>query len=187
MAQSKNNIITHGLSGKVGDLIVFRNLNGKTIVASKPKEYTGELSDAQKAHQKRFQQAVLYAKSAIADSTTNEGYKNAAEKGRTAFNVAVADFLNAPEISEVNLEKYTGKIGDTIGVTVTDDFSVEEISVTIQNADGTQVEQGLAKKASGSLEWIYTATADNSSLEGDKIIIRASDLPGHVTEREELF
>jgi hypothetical protein len=28
MAQSKNNTIAHGLSGKVGDLIVFRNVNG---------------------------------------------------------------------------------------------------------------------------------------------------------------
>jgi hypothetical protein len=29
MVQSKNSIITHGLSGKVGDLIVFRSWNGK--------------------------------------------------------------------------------------------------------------------------------------------------------------
>ncbi len=31
MAQSKNNIITHGLSGKVGDIIVFSQRGGKTI------------------------------------------------------------------------------------------------------------------------------------------------------------
>ncbi|SDF09761.1 hypothetical protein SAMN05421825_1031 [Epilithonimonas hungarica] len=33
MAESKNNIITHGLSGKVGDLIVFRQRSGDTIVS----------------------------------------------------------------------------------------------------------------------------------------------------------
>jgi len=38
MAESKNNIITHGLSGKVGDLIVFSQRNGKTIVSRAPKE-----------------------------------------------------------------------------------------------------------------------------------------------------
>jgi len=31
MAESKNNVITHGLSGKLGDLIVFRNWNGKLL------------------------------------------------------------------------------------------------------------------------------------------------------------
>jgi len=48
MAQSKNNIITHGLSGKVGDLIVFRSWNGKTIVASKPTARTSDLTRTQK-------------------------------------------------------------------------------------------------------------------------------------------
>ena len=36
MVESKNNVITYGLSGKVGDLIVFRNRGGKTFVSSKP-------------------------------------------------------------------------------------------------------------------------------------------------------
>lgn len=112
MAQSKNNIITHGLSGKVGDLIVFRSLNGKTIIASKPGARTGELSDAQKQNQKRFQQAIVYAKSAVADPDTKSAYKAAAEEGESPYNVAVADFMHAPDISEVNLSNYKGKIGD---------------------------------------------------------------------------
>ena len=40
MAESKNNVLTHGLSGKVGDLIVFRVRGNKTFVSSKPKERT---------------------------------------------------------------------------------------------------------------------------------------------------
>ena len=62
MAESKNNVITHGLTGLVGDMIVFRNRGGKTYVSSKPKERTGELSDGQKQQQKRFQEAILYEK-----------------------------------------------------------------------------------------------------------------------------
>jgi len=184
MAESKNNIITHGLSGKVGDLIVFRNRNGKTYVASKPKERTSELSDAQKQHQKVFQQAVIYAKSALVNPETKQAYKDAADEGESAYNVAVADFMNAPDIEEIDLSKYTGKVGDTITITVTDDFMVQEVSVTILNADGTEVEHGLAQSGLGSLQWIYNATAANNSLDGDKIIIRASDLPGHATEKE---
>jgi hypothetical protein len=42
MAKSKDNIITHGLSGKVGDIIVFSQRGNKTIVSKAPKERTGE-------------------------------------------------------------------------------------------------------------------------------------------------
>lgn len=185
MAQSKNNIITHGLSGKVGDLIVFRNRNGKTYVASKPKERTGEPSVAQKEHHKFFQQAVIYAKSALTNPDTKQAYKDAADQGESAYNVAVADFMNAPDIEKIDLSKYTGKVGDTITITVTDDFMVQEVSVAILNANGTEVEHGLAQSLVGGLQWLYTTVAPNSSLEGDKIIISASDLPGHITEKQE--
>jgi hypothetical protein len=187
MAESKNNIITHGLSGKVGDLIVFRNRNGKTYVASKPKERTGELSEAQKEHHKRFQQAVIYAKSALSNPETKQAYKDAAQQGESAYNVAVADFMNAPDIEEIDLSKYTGKVGDTITITVTDDFLVQEVSVTILNADGTEVEHGSAQSNAAGLQWVYTANVDNSSLEGDKILVQAFDLPHNKTEEERII
>lgn len=62
MAVSKNNVVTQGLSGLVGDMLVFRNYFGKTIVSSKPKARTGEPSVSQQAHTKKFQEATLYAK-----------------------------------------------------------------------------------------------------------------------------
>jgi len=37
MAKSRNNVITHGLSGLIGDLLVFRQKGGKTIVSDRPK------------------------------------------------------------------------------------------------------------------------------------------------------
>jgi hypothetical protein len=38
MAKVGDNIVTTGLSGKLGNLIVFRNRGGKTIVAKAPKK-----------------------------------------------------------------------------------------------------------------------------------------------------
>jgi len=187
MAESKNNVITHGLSGKVGDMIVFSTRNGKTIVSSKPKARTGEPSDVQKAHQAKFQQAILYAKAAINDPATMQDYKDAAGDGVTPYNVAVADFFHAPDILKVDISNYGGKVGDTIKITVTDDFKVKEVSVRILNIDGTQVEHGMAIENSGTYEWIYTATAINENLNGDKIVIEASDMPGNVSEKEEII
>lgn len=38
MAKAGDNIVTAGLGGKLGNLIVFRNLSGKTYVAKAPKK-----------------------------------------------------------------------------------------------------------------------------------------------------
>lgn len=182
MAESKNNVITYGLSGKVGDLIVFRNRGGKTFVSSKPKERTGEPSESQKHHQERFQEAIFYAKAAIADPTSKTAYEEAVSGGQTAYNVAVADFFHAPDIKSVDLSKYEGNEGNTIVVRVTDDFKVTGVAVSIYNADGSEVESGQAVQAANGIDWIYTATVGNESLEGDRIVIRAYDLPGNATQ-----
>ena len=184
MAKVGNNIVTTGLSGKLGNLIVFRNRGGKTYVAQAPKKKTTEWSEAQERHRLHFQEAVLYAKNAIANEATKEAYEASAKEGETAYNVAVADFMNAPHIDEIDVSHYTGQPGSYIQTRAVDDFEVKEVTVIIQNADGTQVESGSAALQEGSIWWRYTATAVNDSLEGDKIIIRVSDIPGNLTEQE---
>ncbi|MCE5345753.1 MAG: hypothetical protein LLG13_05610 [Bacteroidales bacterium] len=125
----------------------------------------------------RFQEAVLYAKSAIANEVTKEAYKASAEEGETAYNVAVADFLNAPLINEIDVSHYNGQPDSYIQVRAVDDSDVIEVTVTIQNSDGKEVESGAAVLKEGSIWWCYPATVNNESLEGDKIIIHVSDIP----------
>jgi hypothetical protein len=185
MAESKNNIVTHGLSGKIGDLLVFRNRAGKTIVASAPKERTGEPTEAQKQHQLRFQEAILYAQGVLSDPERKAAYKSVAGEGVSAYNVAVADFMHAPDIHHVDVSGYTGKAGDSIMVEVTDDFRVSAVTVTILNADGSEVEHGNAMQQANTTMWLYIATAANDTLAGDKITIRAYDLPGHISLQEQ--
>jgi hypothetical protein len=67
---------------------------------------------------------------------------------------------------------------------VSDDFAVKSVHVRIINADGSLVEEGPAVNSAGSA-WIYTAAQNNESLDGDKIIITASDLPGNITTEEQ--
>jgi hypothetical protein len=183
MATSKNNVLTHGLSGTVGDLLVFRNRAGKTIVASKPRERVGDYTETQKMHQHRFQQATLYGQSIMADPALKAEYETNAKAGQSAYNVAVADFFHAPDIDSIDISAYTGKVGDTITITVTDNFKVTGVSVSIYNADGTEVEHGMAVQAANKVEWVFTAKTNNESIEGDKIEVRATDLPGNETEK----
>lgn len=187
MAECKNNIVTHGLSGKVGDLLVFSQRNGKTVVSKAPKDRTGELSDKQKAHKLKFQKAVLYAKGVLNDSLKKELYEAKADNsiGMSTYNVAVADLLNAPDIEEINLSGYEGNPGDVIKITATDDFGVVAVTVKIENADGSLVEEGSA--VNNGAEWIYTATASNPDLAGDKITVQATDNPANLTEETKIL
>nr|WP_314290386.1 hypothetical protein [uncultured Capnocytophaga sp.] len=186
MAESKDNVITHGLSGKVGDMIVFSQRNGKTIVSKVPKKRV-VTSERVKEHNAKFQQAVIYAKTILKDPAMKEAYQLEANKkvGLTAYNVAVADLFNAPEIKEIDLSRYTGQIGDPIKIRAYDDFKVKSVTVHIYNSDGSLLEEGSASEQDGV--WIYIATLANSSLSGDKIIIRASDYPNNITEKEKIL
>ena len=111
-----------------------------------------------------------------------EAYDKSAKKGQNGYNVAVADFFYAPDIHNVDVSDYTGQPGDIIRIQVTDNFMVKEVKVTITNADGSLVEEGNATPDAIGYQWMYTATTANNSLDGDKIEITVSDLPGNVTQ-----
>jgi hypothetical protein len=184
MAKQKGNVVTHGLSGKIGDLLVFRQRDGKTIVSKMP-EQPKQASEKQTETRKRFQQATIYAKIAVAQPETKDRYAGEAKKrkGITAYNVAVADFFNAPDIETVDLSAYTGAPGDEIRVIASDDFAVKSVHVQINASDGSPVEEGDAVNSAGNL-WIYAATQKNAGLGGAKITVSASDLPGNITTEE---
>lgn len=184
MAESKDNIITHGLSGKIGNMLVFSQQNGKTIVRKMPKKRKS-ISPQQQQQAKRFQEAIIYAKNAVKNPAKKALYATEAKQGVSAYNVAVADLLHAPQIEKIDLSNYFGKIGDKIIVKVTDDFKVASVVVTITNADGSLVEEGNALiDDEQETDWIFTATKTNADLNGDKITIHAYDLADNMAEEE---
>ncbi len=188
MAKSKNNVITHGLSGLIGDLLVFRQRANKTIVADRPKPFSKPPTVVQLGIQDRFKKAALYAKTAILDPLVKAAYQAAALLGQSAYNRAFKDYQLAPEFDEeVNLSNYTGAIGDEISVSVIDDFRVSGVKVQIMKPDASLLEEGDAVQSVNGLDWIYTATAVNADVPGSTIIFTASDLPGNRTVLEKVL
>ena len=169
----------------LGGTLVFRKVGNKTVVSTVPST-SKEPTEAQQAQRVRFQQAVLYAKAQMAEPVIKAEYESKAKGvgAPNAYNIAVADFFNAPDILEVDVSKYTGQVNEPIRVKVTDDFKVMEVSVEIFNPDGALVEKGLAIKQANNLDWIFTSTVMNNTIAGDKIVIKASDLPGNITTNE---
>ncbi|WP_400190467.1 hypothetical protein [Hymenobacter sp. B81] len=189
MARVSNNIITQGLSGTIGGTLVFRQVGSKTIVSAAPRDTDKEPTASQRLHQERFQMAALYTKAQLTDPAVKAEYEAGRREDSTAsaYAIAVADFIQAPDIHEVDLTDYQGQAGDTIRIRVTDDFKVLSTTVRIENGDGSVVEEGAAVRQANGIDWVFTATKPNASLEGDKITIRATDKPGNLTTDSRLL
>jgi hypothetical protein len=187
MAESKKNDVILGMSGKFGEMFVFRQKDGKTIASRAPGPRTAEPTSGQQAVRSKFQLAVLYGKTIMADEPTKQAYKDRAAPGQSAYNVAIADFFQAPNIVEVDLSQYTGQTGQRIRIRVTDDFEVTSVALTIHNQDGTLQEEGDAVQSENKLDWIYTTNSANASLSGDKITIMATDTPANMTKKEQML
>lgn len=180
MAKVKNNIVTQGLSGTLGGQLVFRQTSRGTVVSVAPQASTEPPTAAQTAQRTRFQQAVVYAKGQAQDPAVQAEYAaEAKEQDISVYNVLLRDFMQAPNISDVDLTQYTGKVGDLIAITASDDHAVRSVHVKIENSDGSLVEEGDAVQQADPNQWLYTATAKNTSLAGDKITVSATDNPGH--------
>ncbi len=183
MAKVQNNLVIHGLSGMLGKQVVIRRQkNGQYVLAAAPGRSTHELSDAQKQHQEKFRQAILYAKAA---KGTPEYQGLAKSRGQSEYNVAVADFLHPPEIQQIDLASYKGAPGESIRITAVDDVMVKTVGVLIATDDGTLVEKGAAVPVPNvPNQWLYTATAAAPSA-SVKIVVDVADLAGQVTEESE--
>ena len=73
MAKSKNNIVIAGLSGRVGKQLVFKQVNGRTIVTKFP-NYKVSKTPKQEAHHQKFAKATVYAKNATWRKCLHNGY-----------------------------------------------------------------------------------------------------------------
>jgi hypothetical protein len=181
MAKVRNNLVIHGLSGMLGkQVVVRRQKNGDYVLAAAPGHRMKELSDAQKQHQQRFRDAILYAKAA---QDAPEYQAAAKARGQSAYNVAIADFLHPPEIQHIDLGAYQGAPGQSIMVTAVDDVKVKTVGVMITTEDGVLVEKGAAVPSAGDPnQWLYTtiATAPSPKV---KVVVDVADLAGQVVEQ----
>ena len=180
MAKVALNPIFEKVQGRVGDL-VLKQVSGEMVMARLPDLSNVEPSLAQLETRQRFQAAALYGKTALAETTVREAYVRAAnERHKPLFSVPVADFLNAPVVDEVNLSGYTGQAGETISVRAYDDFEVTNVTVSIREAGGQEVESGAAvQNPPDSGRWVYTTHQAVADASGVTVTATASDRPGN--------
>ena len=88
--------IFKGFSGNIDRQLLFRQSGGKTIVSKFPDRSKVIYSERQKREQRRFADAVSFARVVIADKGLKPIYSlKAAVLGfRSAWNVAIAEFMS---------------------------------------------------------------------------------------------
>ena len=182
MAKSKNNVITYGLSGKIGDLLVFRQKNGQTIVANKSRERSVPLSEKQAAIVALFKKAAVYAKGIVSNALRQAPYLLRKKKGQSLYVQAVTDYLTSPVLADADISGYQGNPGDIVSVSALDDLMVTAVKVSMRDAADVFIEGGDAiQDPDNDVQWNYSIQQENPSIAGTKISFTAYDLPGNST------
>jgi hypothetical protein len=176
MAIIENNNAMEGMSGKFGN-IVYRQWHGKTVACKKQKSYISK-TDLQLKRRLLFKEAVAYAKSVIADPDKNKFYQSRVKGAKSAFNLAVSDYMHPPKIELIK----TVDNGSLICVEARDNGMVVSLAVKIEK-DGLVVEEGNAQVQSNELLWQYVVTSGNV-VSGSTISVKGVDMAGRETVKQ---
>lgn len=181
MAHSDNSVVTRKLKGTLGKELVFREWEGKTVVAKAPGKRKGKPTAKQAETQEKFLLASRYARGIIksADKSMAEAYATVLKPRQNVYSRALADFMSAPVVTNINTREYKGAVGDKIVVKAVDDFRVVNVRVEVYAANDTLLEAGNAAINADGMSFTYTATQLNSTLAGTKIIAIATDVPNN--------
>jgi len=181
MAHANNSIITGKFKGSLGKQLVFREWEGKTLVAKSPKSRSGDPTAAQAETQEKFLVASRYAKSITtnADQSLAQAYASALRPRQNVYSRALEDFMSPPVVKLIDKRNYHGSIGDKIVTRAMDDFRVTGVRVEVYAANGTLLEAGNAVQNINGIDWTYTATQANNPVAGSKIKAIATDVPGN--------
>jgi hypothetical protein len=180
MAHS-NSLVTGKLSGSLGKELVFREWEGKTVVAKTPKKRKGGPTPPQAKTQVNFLLASRYARAVVRspDKGKAAAYAAVLKPRQNVYSRAMEDFLSPPVVISIDTRKYKGTVGNTIVVRAMDDFRVVSVRVEIYAANGTLLEEGNAEPISNDIDFSYTATQANPALAGSTIKAIATDVPGN--------
>jgi hypothetical protein len=175
MAKANNNLILSHLSGTIGNQLTVRQVGGNTIVSKKQKKSKNRPSEKQAAVKVNFKESTHRAKWLLKDPDMFAFYTSVKGPGQTAYNMAVKDVINPPQIVDISAES------EKITVRAIDVFRVYRVTVIICSPDGVLLEQGDALLARNGKDWSYATKNDYTALKGATIQAEAEDVPGNKT------
>lgn len=187
MANYKRNALTKGASGSFGDEFVFRQVDGKTIIAQTPSE-PESVSKFQIAARKRFLEATYYAKSVMAHPGMQQEYAAIAKLKKFrggAMVAAVTDYLKSGKLVAAYAHQFDSNVGFPVTIVLADNYKAKEMKVTISNKDGTIIENGNASFEFGKTAWVYTTTRQYQGIDNLMVSVTIKDRIGRLETFEQ--
>jgi hypothetical protein len=178
MALIKDSLLFQVVRGTLGNEITIYERNGQIIMAKKRGPSKNKPTKKQLEARYKMQIAAAYAKEIIKDPELKAYYKSKAGPGQNAYNMAIRDAYNSPDIQNIQLED------TTVEITARNEFKVAEIDVRVIDGAGTILERGKAQIGRNGVHWYYKAA---TLLPGFRVIAVVVDLPGNETMKELLI
>lgn len=181
MANIYRNMYIRGLNGVDGDQTIYcTTRSGKTIFVR------GDCSDGNwkymsmgipKRYPAAIRAAALYADFAM----TQDVYIDLeCATGVSAYTHAIADWYGKPKVLALDIDGWTGEIGQTIRVKARDNIRVAAVTVVIRDAQKNFLEMGEAVQADpGSPWWHYTTQTRVDMDPFPSVAAIIQDLPGN--------
>jgi len=171
-----------GNHGKIGKTVYQRVVNGKTILQKCPEHKKIKVGPDMPINNKRFYFATKWAVAIRKNKEVDAQYKAVARGTNSAYSMAVKDYMTQPVIRSVSSDDYHGRPGERIEIQIDNVIRVKAVKVTIENPDGSVLENDLASPGRSAAEWHYTTHQYNPHLSGTTLRIEAWDLPNHRVE-----
>ena len=181
MARLYSSIVILGSNGLVGGHLADRKTRvERSILSSKPllDDYRKANEDSQ-VHEVVMRESTTYANFA----QTQDVYITKARRlSVTPYSLALVDWFEAPRVLEINVDGWTGKIGQTIRVKARDNVRVARVSMVIRDVAENVLEMGEATQSEpGSAWWNYTTKSMVKLTPFPMVEATAYDLPGNST------
>ena len=105
MATVHNNPIVNGLSGMLGQSIVFRSYNGRTFISNRPQP-SRKQSEGQKTNRSKFRMASHWAQVILQDPERKTYYQKKAKELKlpNAYTAAITDYMRKPRLKKTPRE-----------------------------------------------------------------------------------
>ncbi|UYQ95871.1 hypothetical protein MKQ68_12250 [Chitinophaga horti] len=174
MKRKHFNAISSGARGMFGKQVVIYTRYGEEIIAKAPRKRPGLGTPDQERTKADFKKAAEWSARVRGNAGLKALYKAGLSKALNVHNLAIADFLVAPEVHEVLVEK------GRVRVHATDNFRVAEVVVEVYGADGQLLEAGVADSEGG--DWFGYVPAEMPV--GGRVVVIARDLPGNECRSE---
>ena len=195
MARVKLDPMFLSISGTLGDVVFRHHADGSVSMCKKSLPAPGFVpSPAQVETRARFKAAAAQCYVLKQDPDKLAAYRLLTEKRGPLSRVRatmIADILQPPTISALDLSEYHGNAGDTIWVTAEESVAIARLSLTIRDVDTDKTIETAEQISevdllATSMALAYTTKVTVPAGHRVEVIATASDLAGNQVESRQM-